>query len=648
MPSKVDQLAINTLRLLSADQVQAANSGHPGAPMGCAPMAHALFSKFMKFNSKNPSWVSRDRFVLSNGHASALLYSLLHVSGYKVSIDDLKAFRQTGSATPGHPESHLTEGVEVTTGPLGQGIANAVGLAAAEAHLAATFNTEEFEVIDNYTYCILGDGCMQEGVASEASSLAGHLKLGKLIALYDDNGIQIDGETKLGFTEDVLKRYEAYGWHVLHVKNGDEDWEGLLAAIEEGKKATDKPTLIKVTTTIGFGSAVAGSAKVHGSPLGKDVLKEVKKAFGFNPEESFVVPAEVHKLYEEVQQRGAQLEREWNAMFERYATKHPEKASEFKRRFMGRLPEGWEKHLPTFKASDPSIATRKASGDVLNALAPHIPELVGGSADLTPSNLTFGRVLLISSTPPTEAIMLVAISDLEYANTGWQLLSTAYYGVGALRLTALSERQAIYILTHDSIGLGEDGPTHQPIETLAMLRATPNLYVVRPADEAHPLSFSLSRQNVPMLANSSIEKALHGAYVLEDVANPQVILVATGTEVAIINEAAQNLNSQGIAARVVSMPCQEVFKEQLLEYKESVFPPGIPVVSCEALSTFGWQAYAHASVGMKAFGSCGPYQELYVKFGFTSEHVAQKAKSVIDFYKSSNTMPAPLMRLGEF
>ncbi|KAI9292530.1 transketolase [Neoconidiobolus thromboides FSU 785] len=667
MVSQIDQLAINTIRVLSAEQVQAANSGHPGAPMGCAPMAHALFSKVMKFNPKNPKWVNRDRFVLSNGHASALLYSLLHLSGYKLSIEDLKAFRQLNSLCPGHPESHLTEGVEVTTGPLGQGISNAVGLAVAEANMAATYNQEGFNLFDSYTYVILGDGCLQEGVSSEASSLAGHLQLGKIIALYDSNHIQIDGSTELGFTEDVVKRYEAYGWHVQSIPDGDNDLESILKAIEEAKKVTDKPSLIKVTTTIGFGSHVAGTHSAHGSPLGKDGIIKAKNEFGFDPEKHFYVPQEVQDLYNEVQQKGSKAEQEWNTLFEQYKGKFPEKANEIVRRLEKRLPEGWEKLLPTFSPEDPAQATRAFSGKVISALAPHLPELIGGSADLTPSNLTrwkeavdfqpsstghgdfSGRYLRFGVREHGMASIMNGISAYgAHIPFGATFLNFISYAAGASRLTAVSELQGIYIMTHDSIGLGEDGPTHQPIETLTMLRATPNTYVYRPADgnetsaayyaaltHFHSSSvLSLSRQGVPNLKGSSIEKALKGAYVLEDPQDAKVILVATGTEVAIILDAAKKLAEEGISARIVSFPCFELFEEQSQDYKNSVFTEGLPVISCEALGVFGWEKYAHAQVGMTSFGASAPANQLYETFGITPAKVAEKAKKALDYYSN--------------
>ncbi|TPX59034.1 hypothetical protein SpCBS45565_g07843 [Spizellomyces sp. 'palustris'] len=662
-----DTLAINTIRTLAPDVVQKANSGHPGAPMGCAPMAHVLFSRFISANPQNPHWINRDRFVLSNGHGCVLQYVMLHLLGYDLSMQDLQSFRQIGSKTPGHPEAnHGTPGIEVTTGPLGQGIASAVGLAIAETHLAAEFNQPGFDLIDNYTYCILGDGCMQEGVQAEAASLAGHLQLGKLIALYDDNHIQIDGDTALGFTENVRLRYESYGWHVQFVENGDSDIAALTTAIEAAKKVTDKPSLIQVRTTIGFGSKNQGEEKVHGAPLGEPDIAQVKAKFGFSPDQKFNVPNQVYDFYAKVAAKGKDAEAQWNQLFDRYAAQFPQLAADFKRRLAKKLPDNIKDLLPTYKPSDPPVATRKLSETVLNKIAPQLPELIGGSADLTGSNLTRwkgaedfqppstklgsykGRYIRFGVREHAMAAICNGISGygalIPFGATFFNFIS---YALGAVRLSALSKHHVLYIMTHDSIGLGEDGPTHQPIETLACMRAMPNILNFRPADgnevsgsylvslEAHdrPSVLILTRQNLPQLAGSSIEAVRKGAYVLEDAPNPSVILVATGSEVSLAVDTAAQLATENIAARVVSMPCWELFEEQSVEYQQSVFLDGVPAVSIEAMSTFGWQKWAHLTIGIDTFGASGPYKDLYKKFGLVPDVIAAKAKKLIALYK---------------
>lgn len=499
MVQPIDQTAVNTVRCLAADVVKGANSGHPGAPMGCAPMAHVLFNKIMNYNPKNPKFINRDRFVLSNGHGCALQYIMLHLSGYDVSMDDLKSFRKLNSKTPGHPEINDTPGVEVTTGPLGQGISNAVGLAAAEAQLAATFNRPGYDLFNNYTYVILGDGCLQEGVSAEAISLAGHWKLGKLIALYDDNAITIDGSTEVSFTEDVAKRFQACGWHTLVVGDGDNDLEGIEKAVLEAKKVTDKPTLIKIKTTIGYGSLNQGEEKVHGSPLSDDDIKQVKAKFGFNPELKYYVPQEVYAAYAAHAQKGAQTESAWNALFAQYKEKYPVEGAEIARRLAGKLPQGWEKALPRYSPADPAIATRKLSETVLTSIADVVPELLGGSADLTGSNLTRWKKAVDFQHVSTglgdysgryfrygvrEHAMFAIMNGLAAYGMniipyGGTFLNFLTYGWGAARLSALSHLRVLYVMTHDSIGLGEDGPTHQPIETLLLSRGTPNMLTDR-------------------------------------------------------------------------------------------------------------------------------------------------------------------------
>ncbi|KAF9134341.1 Transketolase [Mortierella sp. 14UC] len=668
-----DTHAVNTIRVLAADTVFKSNSGHPGAPMGCAPMAHLLFSRFMNYNPKNPKWANRDRFVLSNGHACALQYIMLHLMGYPTTMDDLKAFRQLHSKTPGHPECHITEGIEVTTGPLGQGFANAVGLAIGEAHMAATYNKPGFELFNNYTFMITGDGCLQEGVSCEAASLAGHLQLGKLIALYDDNHISIDGDTEVSFTEDVVKRFEAYGWHVIVVKDGNNDLEGMAKAIEEAKKVTDKPTLIKIFTTIGFGSLMAGTEKVHGSPLKADDIVQLKKAMGFNPEESFAVPQSTYDLYHAKAAKGTALNQEWEALFEKYAAEFPELAAELKRRLNKELPEDWAKALPRFTPADKPIATRKLSEAVLNKVADLLPELMIGSADLTGSNLTRWKTA-VDFQPENSGIgnysgrylrygvrehgMAAIMNGLDaYGGIipgGATFLNFISYASGAVRLSALSGHRVLYIMTHDSIGLGEDGPTHQPIETMAMIRATPNLVDMRPADgnetsgaylfaisaKDRPTVLAFTRQDLPQLEGSSVEKTLFGGYVLQEVEGADVTLVGTGSEVSLAVDAAKLLAAQGIKARIVSMPSTTLFDEQSHEYRASVLIDGVPSVSVEAMTTFGWNRYAHESLGIDTFGASGPFKEVYKHFELVPEDVAAKVQKIVAFYKNEGHVPS--------
>ncbi|BEJ17101.1 hypothetical protein CspHIS471_0605020 [Cutaneotrichosporon sp. HIS471] len=661
-----DQVAVNTIRTLAADVVAKANSGHPGAPMGMAPVAHVLFSKFLNFNPKDSKWANRDRFVLSNGHACALQYILLHLAGYKLSMDDLKSFRQVGSKTPGHPENDHTDGIEVTTGPLGQGISNAVGLAIAQAHMGATFNKDGFPIFTNKTYCFLGDGCLQEGVSSEASSLAGHLQLGNLIAIYDDNKITIDGSTDVSFTEDVEARYRSYGWEVIHVTGGDADLTAIAGAIAEARDNNTKPTMIVLRTTIGYGSLKEGGHDVHGAPLKADDIKQLKIKFGFDPEKTFVVPDEVYDLYHKAGAAGAQKEAEWMQTLDAYKGKYATEHSEIIRRFEGRLPEGWEKHLPTFKAGDAAVASRKLSENVLNAIAPHIPELVGGSADLTGSNLTRWKGAVDFQPPSTglgdyagryfrfgvreHGMTAVCNGIAAYGGLipfGATFLNFVSYAAGAVRLSALSNLRVLNIATHDSIGLGEDGPTHQPVETAAWLRATPNMMFWRPADGNEtsaayavaltsaetPSTLALSRQNLPQLEGSTLEKASKGGYVLQEAENADITLVSTGSEVCIVVDAAKQLREQGLKVRISSLPCFEVFNQQSKEYRLSVLPNGAPIMSVEAYSTFGWNEYAHETFGLKGWGASGPYLKVYEKFDLTPNGVASRAAKVVEFYK---------------
>jgi len=636
-----------------------------------------LFNKFMRFNPKNPKWLNRDRFVLSNGHGCVLQYSLLHLFGYKLSLDDLKNFRQLDSITPGHPESHDTEGIEVTTGPLGQGFANAVGLAMAERQTAGTFNKPGYELVNNYTYCFFGDGCAMEGIASEAASTAGHLQLGNLITFYDDNHISIDGDTKCAFTEDVTKRFEAYGWHVVWVKDGDNDLEGIEKAIKECQAVKDKPSMIRLTTTIGFGSKLQGTGGVHGNPLKEDDRAAVKEKFGFDPSKSFVVPQEVYDMYHKHADEGAAAEQEWNQLFEKYAAEYKTEAADLKRRLTGKLPENWQEKLPTYKASDPAIASRKLSETVLEKIYDVIPEFVSGSADLTGSNNTRWKSAVDFQPPNTgigewsgrymrygvrEHAMAAIMNGLAAYGTlipaGGTFLNFVSYAAGAVRLSSLSQQRVLYIATHDSIGLGEDGPTHQPIETLAHFRALPNMMVWRPADgnecsaayyvaltsEHTPSILALTRQNLPQLEGSTIEKAIKGGYVALEDKEADVTLVSTGSEVGICLEAVKTLKEKNLKARVVSMPCTEVFDAQSKDYKLSVIPDGIPTMSVEVMSTLGWEKYSHEQFGLNRFGASGPYKEVYAKFEFTPEGIAKRAAATVDYWKEVKPLRSPVNR----
>ncbi|AFY73298.1 transketolase [Synechococcus sp. PCC 7502] len=656
----LEQLCINSIRFLAIDAVEKAKSGHPGLPMGAAPMAFVLFDQFLKFNPKNPKWVDRDRFVLSAGHGCMLQYALLHLTGYdSVSIDDIKQFRQWGSPTPGHPENFETAGVEVTTGPLGQGVGNAVGLAIAEAHLAARFNKPGHNIVDHYTYVILGDGCNMEGIASEAASLGGHLKLGKLIMLYDSNSISIDGSTDLAFTEDVGKRYEAYGWHVTYVTDGNNDLDAIAKALEESKSVKDKPSLIVVTTTIGYGSPKkAGTAGVHGAMLGTDEVAATRANLGWEYE-PFVVPEDAYTRFHKAIAKGAEAEAEWNERFAAYEKAYPAEATEYKRIMAGELPEGWEKALEPVAQKETS--TRLLSEACLNALSPILPEFLGGSADLAHSNMTYVKGLPDFQPGSYEgrnfrfgvrehgmgAILNGMILHGGTIPYGATFLVFADYMRGAIRLSALSEVGVLYILTHDSVMLGEDGPTHQPVETLASLRVIPNLLVLRPADaketvgvyqvaianRKRPSALAFTRQNVKNLPGTSIEGTKKGGYIVVDAPNPELIFIATGSEVELAVKAAAILTSEGKAVRVVSMPSQELYNEQSDEYKESVLPASVKKrVSVEAGSTFGWHKYVGsegAVIGMDTFGASAPGPVVYEKFGFTVDNIIATARKVL-------------------
>jgi transketolase len=660
----LETLCINSIRFLAIDAVEKAKSGHPGLPMGAAPMAFTLWDKFMRFNPKNPNWINRDRFVLSAGHGSMLQYALLHLYGYdSVSLEDIQQFRQWGSKTPGHPENFETPGIEVTTGPLGQGICNGVGLAMAEAHMAAVFNKPDCKLIDQYTYVILGDGCNMEGVSGEACSLAGHLGLGKLIALYDDNHISIDGDTTVSFTEDVGKRFEAYGWQVLVVSNGDTDIAAIEAAIKQAKAETSRPTLIKVRTTIGYGSPKkAGTAGVHGAALGGDEVAATRENLGWTYE-PFVVPEDAKAHFAKAIQRGAAAEAEWNQTWETYKRKYPEDAAQFERQIHYKLPEGWEKCLPTYTAADKPLATRKTSEITLNAIAQAVPELVGGSADLTHSNLTYlecstdfqtgayaGRNLRFGVREHGMAAILngIYLHKSGLIPFGATFLVFADYMRGAMRLSALAETQVLYVLTHDSIALGEDGPTHQPVETIASLRAMPNLLTFRPADgnetsgaykvaiERRTTSsvLAMSRQNLPQLEGSSIEGVARGAYIVDgDLDLPDIILIGTGSEVSLCIDAAKQLRQNGTKVRVISMPCMELFEEQDDDYKQAILPPATKKrLVVEAATSFGWHKYigdGGAMVSVDRFGASAPGGTIMQKFGFTVDNVVAQAKQVL-------------------
>ncbi|GFP97888.1 transketolase chloroplastic [Phtheirospermum japonicum] len=657
--------SVNTIRFLAIDAVEKANSGHPGLPMGCAPMGHLLYDEVMRYNPKNPYWFNRDRFVLSAGHGCMLQYALLHLAGYDaVKEEDLKSFRQWGSKTPGHPENFETPGVEVTTGPLGQGIANAVGLALAEKHLAARYNKPDSEIVDHYTYCILGDGCQMEGISNEACSLAGHWGLGKLIAFYDDNHISIDGDTEIAFTENVDTRFEALGWHVIWVKNGNTGYDEIRAAIKEAQSVTDKPTLIKVTTTIGFGSPnKANSYSVHGSALGSKEVEATRQNLGW-PYEPFHVPDDVKSHWSRHTAEGAAFEAEWNAKFAEYSKKYPEEAAELKSIINGEFPAGWEKALPTYTPESPADATRNLSQQNLNALVKVLPGLIGGSADLASSNMTLLKTFgdFQKNTPEERNVrfgvrehgMGAICNGIALHSPGFVPYCATFfvftdYMRAAMRISALSEAGVIYVMTHDSIGLGEDGPTHQPIEHLASFRAMPNILMLRPADgnetagaykvavvnRKRPSVLALSRQKLPQLPGTSIEGVEKGGYIISDNSSgnkPDVILIGTGSELEIAAKAADELRKEGKAVRVVSFVSWELFDDQSDEYKESVLPASVTArVSIEAATTFGWDKIVGSkgkAIGIDRFGASAPAGKIYQEFGITAEAVIAAAKEL--------------------
>jgi len=659
--SELDELCIQTIRFLSVDAIQKANSGHPGMPMGMAPAAYVLWTKHLRYNPANPQWETRDRFVLSAGHGSMLLYSLLHLTGYPLSLEELKNFRQWQSKTPGHPEYRPELGVEVTTGPLGQGISNAVGMAIAQKYLASYFNRDGFPIIDYMIYVIAGDGDLEEGVSAEACSLAGHLGLDNLIVIYDDNHITIDGDTKLAFTEDSVKRYKAYGWNVLVVDGDGNDMESFEKALKKAKREKNRPSLIKLRTHIAYGSPnKQDTAGAHGAPLGEDEIKLVKEKFGWDPEKSFVVPDEALAHMRKAVDRGKRAERKWNKMFEKYAQNYPELAQQFRDGAAGRLSVELDELLPKFEAGS-SIATRKASGKVLDALMPKLPLVLGGSADLTPSNLTKfegaedfqkdsrnGRYIRYGVREHAMGAIMngISVSGLTRAYGGTFLVFSDYMRP-AIRMAAMSKYPTIFVFTHDSIGVGEDGPTHQAVEQLASLRAIPNLLVIRPADanetaeawkyalehQDRPAALLLTRQGLPVLDQNKHGSAANlrkGAYVLAGTDKPDVLLLASGSEISIALCAAEGLAKENIKANVISMPCWELFEKQSKDYKDSVIPPETKArVGIEAGVELGWKKWLGDKgifIGMSSFGASAPAKICFEKFGITVEKTIEAAK----------------------
>ncbi|MFA6469857.1 MAG: transketolase [Bacteroidota bacterium] len=661
--SQLDQLCINTIRTLAIDGVQKAKSGHPGMPMGAATMAYVLWTKFLKHNPVNPQWMNRDRFVLSAGHGSMLLYSLLHLTGYELSLEDLQQFRQLGSKTPGHPEFGHTAGVETTTGPLGQGFANGVGMAIAQRYLAATFNRPEFPVVDYFIYAICGDGDLMEGVASETASLAGHLKLGNIIYLYDDNNISIDGSTELSFTEDVGARFEAYGWHVQTVHDGN-NIEKIETAIRHAQQVTDQPSLIKVKTHIGFGSPnKQDTHEAHGSPLGDDEIKLTKKNYGWEEDKKFFIPDEALSHFRSALEDGKKNETAWNNLVAAYRKAHGELAQTFEHSINGTYGDAWKKALPVFTAENGTLATREASGKVLGAIAQYLPTMIGGSADLTPSNNTFvkgmenfqpvnygGRYLRYGVREHAMGSIMngIALTNgmIPYGGT---FMIFSEYMRPPIRLAALMGIRPIYVFTHDSIGLGEDGPTHQPVEQLASLRSIPNITLLRPADAnettfawkiaiehtSGPVALALTRQKLPFIDRSKYapaELTAKGAYILsENTPVPDIILIGTGSELQFALGAYEQLTKDGVKARVVSMPSWELFERQPKAYRDAVFPATVKKrLAVEAGVELGWHKYASETITINSFGQSAPYEALYKHFGFTTENVLAKAVAMLN------------------
>ena len=652
----VEQLSVNTIRTLSIDGVQAANSGHPGAPLGMAPMAYVLWQDFLRHNPKHHDWLGRDRFVLSAGHASMLIYSLLHLTGYDLSLDDLKNFRQWGSKTPGHPEFFHTPGLDATTGPLGQGAGMTVGMAMAEAHLAARYNKEGLKIFDNYVYGMVSDGDLQEGVNHEVASLAGHLQLGKLIWLYDDNDVQLDTGTSKTFTDVTSLRYESYGWQVLEVHDGN-DLTAIRSALESARNDTRRPTLIKVKTIIGYASPKAGTSKAHGEPLGEEGVAETKKALHWDYP-AFTVPQEVAQ-HMDATERGATQEAEWNKVMDQYRAEYPAEAAELDAMIARKLAPDFADTLPSFEAGGKPVATRAASGKIINAIAAKVPSLLGGSADLSGSTKTTidaSGAMQPGDLGERNIYFGVREFGMSAIANGMSLygglrpmvgtfLVFADYLKPAYRLSAIQMQPVIYVLTHDSIGLGEDGPTHQPIEQLAMLRAVPNSYVMRPADANEtaaawqvalervggPTALILTRQDLPILPRNYVG-VQKGAYVVKDAENAQIILVASGSEVSLAIEAAESLSAEGIPARVVSMPCMEAFREQDQAYRDSILTPGVKRVAIEAAalqSWYEWVGLDGAVVGMTTFGASAPAKTLFEKFGFSVANISKVVRGVL-------------------
>ncbi|MCO5949962.1 transketolase [Mucilaginibacter flavidus] len=661
----IETLGINTARILAADAVQKANSGHPGTPMALAPMAHVLWTKAMNYNAKNPEWANRDRFILSAGHACMLQYAYLYLTGYDLSLDDIKNFRQMNSKTAGHPEYGLCPGIEVTTGPLGQGFANAIGFAIGQKHLAARYNKPGFDLFNYKTYVICSDGDMMEGVTSEAASIAGHLELGNLVFLYDNNHISIEGSTNIAFNEDVSARFRAYGWHVQDLPDVN-DIHALELAVVNAKSEAQKPSLINVRSLIAYGSPnKSGTAGSHGSPLGPDEIKLVKEFFGFDPDKSFEVSDEVLDYYHKAGSKGAAKEEKWNKLFADYKAKYPELAAEYELLSSGGLPEGWKDSLPVFKSTDPKVATRVASGKALNAIAAKLPNLIGGAADLAPSTETnlkeydsftsenrAGRNFHFGI---REHAMGSAMNGMALTKGvipfGATFLMFSEYMRPPIRLAAIMKINPIFVYTHDSIGLGEDGTTHQPVEQLASLRSIPNITVIRPADanesvhawrvavehKGGPVVLIFTRQGLPILDQDKYGKAENvekGAYILsEGSKGPDLILIATGSEVALIMQAQEKLEAEGISTRVVSMPSWELFEKQDAAYKEKVFPKASRKrLAVEMASPMGWHKYTTDEgdmLGMTTFGESAPAEELYKHFGFTVDNVVAKAKALL-------------------
>ena len=657
MTSDLQTQAINTLRFLSADAVQKANSGHPGLPMGAAAMAYTIWTRHLRHNPRNPKWMGRDRFILSGGHGSMLLYSLLHLTGYDVSLDDLKNFRQFESITPGHPEHGLTPGVEVTTGPLGQGFAQGVGMAIAASHLAALFNKPNYDLIQSCIYGIVTDGDLMEGISSEAASLAGHLSLGRIIYLYDDNHISIDGSTNLAFTENRAARFEAYGWHVQKIDDGN-DVEMIDKAIQNAKK-DPRPSIIMCRTIIGFGAPHRqGTSKAHGEPLGDEELNAAKENLGWPLEPRFYIPDDVLAFFRKAVEVGREREIDWKMKLEAYGRLNPQLGAELNRRIAGTLPKDWDANLPTFPADPKGMATRASSGKLINALAPILPELIGGSADLAPSNNTMieGSPSFQKESPEgrnfhfgvREHAMGAALNGMNlYGGViayGGTFLIFSDYMKPAIRIAAISHAPSIFIYTHDSVGLGEDGPTHQPIEQLAALRAIPNMVTIRPADANEvreawkvaiarrngPTALVLTRQAIPTLGAGQIGNLSYGAYVLKDFGEPEIILMATGSEVSLIFDAAQKLHEEGKGVRVVSFPSWELFEKQDEAYKESVLPKNLTKrLAVELGASLGWERYAKSTLCIDHYGASAPYKVIFEKFGFTVENVVKRAKELL-------------------